>query len=149
MKFYKTRDVKSPNRGTPESAGIDLFIPNDFETQDLEPGESILIPSGLKFDVPKGHALIAMNKSGIAVKKSLLVGACVIDEDYLGETHIDLKNVGEDVQTLTPGDKIIQLLCVPVDYVSLEEAETEEECFGDKLIASERGAGGFGSTGTK
>jgi len=149
MNIVKVRDIKDPNRGTSEPAGIDLFIPNDFEKYDLDPGESVLIPAGIKADVPKGHALVVFNKSGIAVKRKLVVGACVIDEDYTGEIHIDLKNVGKETQILHPGDKITQLLCLPVAYPIVNIVETEAECFGTKLEESERGAGGFGSTGTK
>ena len=147
MKILKVRDVKTPNRGTSESAGIDLFVPNDFDTVLLGPNESILIPSGIKANVPEGHALIAFNKSGIAVKKKMLVGACVIDEDYQGEIHIDLKNVGSEAVGIEPGDKIIQLLCIPVNYVPVEEVESEDELFSG--LVTDRGAGGFGSTGEK
>lgn len=136
-----------PERGTPQSAGIDLFIPSDFIETNLRPGESLFIPAGLKVDVPEGHALFAMNKSGVAAKRSMIVGACVIDEDYQGEIHIDVKNVGTEIQTLSPGDKIIQVICLPVNYVKIEEVESEEELFGD--VVTERGEGGFGSTGTK
>lgn len=147
MKILRTRDVKMPERGTPQSAGIDLFIPSDFIETNLRPGESLFIPAGLKVDVPEGHALFAMNKSGVAAKRSMIVGACVIDEDYQGEIHIDVKNVGTEIQTLSPGDKIIQVICLPVNYVKIEEVESEEELFGD--VVTERGEGGFGSTGTK
>lgn len=161
MKIFKTRDVKTPNRGSAGSAGIDLFVPNGsipvkkgdlYDLRDdvaIAPGKSVLIASGIKANIPEGHALIAFNKSGVAVKHNLLVGACVIDEDYTGEIHIDLKNVGEDVVIIEPGDKLIQLLCLPINYVPVEEVDSEEECFGSKLEESERGAGGFGSTGTK
>lgn len=167
MRIFKIRDVKTPTRGTKASAGIDLYIPNDFyvkkgdglfpapyfdreyQSLQLEPGESTLIPSGIKANVPKNRALIAFNKSGVAVKKNLMVGACVIDEDYTGEIHIDVKNVGNEKVWINAGDKIIQLLCIPVDYVNIIESATEEDCFGDSLNSSERGEGGFGSTGTK
>ena len=162
MKILKIRDVKTPTRGTDGSAGIDLYIPNDFKVKmgdeyfdvmlegyTIGAGDSVLIPSGIKANVPKGHALIAMNKSGIAVKKGLLVGACVIDEDYTGEIHIDLKNVNRSSIIINAGDKITQLVCLPINYVNIEEAISEEDCFGDKLEASERGSGGFGSTGVK
>jgi dUTP pyrophosphatase len=147
MKILRIRDVKMPTRGTEGSAGIDLFIPTDFVEKTLSPGESVFIPAGLKVKVPNGHALIAMNKSGVAAKRSLLVGACVIDEDYQGEIHIDLKNVGTESQTLHAGDKITQVLCIPVTYTSVEEGESESDLFGD--VVTERGEGGFGSTGTK
>ena len=149
------------------SAGIDLYIPNDFyikkgdelhpapsydkdeQSLKLEPGESALIPSGIRANVPKDRALVAFNKSGVSVKKNLMVGACVIDEDYTGEIHIDIKNVGNKRTWITSGDKIIQLLCIPVDYVDIEVSDSELECFGDSINTSERGSGGFGSTGTK
>lgn len=147
MKVLRIRDVKMPVRGTEGSAGIDLFVPNDQDAIILNPGESVFIPAGIKARVPHGYALIAMNKSGIAAKKSLMVGACVIDEDYTGEIHIDLKNVGEVKQFVNPGDKIVQVLCLPINYVEVEEGESEEDLFGD--LVTERGDGGFGSTGTK
>jgi dUTPase len=58
----------------------------------LKQGERCLIPSGIKVDVPAGHALIAFNKSGVAVKKGLDVGACVVDVGYQGQVHISLTN---------------------------------------------------------
>lgn len=161
MKIYKTLDTKTPVRGSAGSAGLDIFVPNKkipvksgdkYTLHDqikLGPHRSVLIRTGIKANIPEGHALIAFNKSGIAVKKRLLIGACVIDEDYTGEIHIDLKNVGPNIEVINPGDKIIQLLCVPVNYVDVEVVDSEEECFEDKLENSERGAGGFGSTGTK
>jgi dUTP pyrophosphatase len=147
MKILKVRDVKTPNRGTPQSAGLDFYIPNDYPKTVLLPNQSVLIPSGIKANVPAGFALIAFNKSGIAVKKQLLVGACVIDEDYMGEIHIDLKNVGTDTVELNPGDKVIQILCVPIEYVEVEEVSNILELFNGEV--TERGTGGFGSTGTK
>ena len=147
MKILKIKDVKTPQRGTSESAGIDFFIPNTQEPITLKPGETAFIPSGIKANIPKGHALVAMNKSGIAVKRSLLVGACLIDEDYQGEMHIDLKNVGTETQTLYAGDKIIQLVCLPINYVTIEEVDSESELFGN--VITSRGEGGFGSTGLK
>ena len=141
-----------PERGTPSSAGMDIFIPNDFSPETdgkrfLLPGESILIPAGIKVNVPNDRALIAFNKSGIAAKKNLIIGACVIDEDYQGEIHIDIKNVGNKGQLINAGDKITQLVCLPVDYVEIQEAKDNDDCFNG--VSTERGAGGFGSTGTK
>jgi len=147
MKILKVREVKTPSRAHSNDAGIDLFIPEDFLSQVLNPGQSVLIPSGIKARVPEGYALIAFNKSGIAAKKNLIVGACVIDESYQGEIHIDIKNVGTFPQVVNPGDKIIQLLCVPMNYVPVELVDNEDELFADML--SNRGDGGFGSTGTK
>jgi dUTP pyrophosphatase len=147
MKFLKIRDVKDPTRGTPESAGIDLYIPNDFEECTVFPQQSILIPSGLKVNVPENHAFIAFNKSGVATKKGLQVGACVIDEDYQGEVHIHLINVGDIGQVIKPGDKIIQCVLLPVNYETIEMVSDEESLWNGK--STERGEGGFGSTNHK
>lgn len=145
LKIAKTRDVKTPNRGTPTSAGIDFFVPNDANQHVLRPGENALIPAGIKMEVPKGHALIAFNKSGVASKKGLQVGACVIDEDYQGEVHIDMHNVSDKTVTIEPGEKIVQFLLIRVDYCTVEEISTDEI----HAVATERGQGGFGSTGVQ
>jgi dUTP pyrophosphatase len=144
MKFLKIRDVKSPTRGTPQSAGIDLYVPNDFPETTILPGFSVLIPSGLKVNVPEGHAFIAFNKSGVATKKGLQVGACVIDEDYQGEIHIHLVNIGDESQVIKAGDKIIQCVLLPINYENVEVVETEEDLWQGKV--TQRGEGGFGST---
>lgn len=158
LKFKKIRDVKSPVRGTERSAGIDFFIPEYNELKDIlykhcveyvtgtgvlriEPKEDILIPSGIKVEIPKGYALIAFNKSGIATKKKLSVGACVIDEDYQGEIHIHLINQSLQPQYINPGDKAVQFILVPIAYMELEEDNNIHQ------EATQRGEGGFGSTG--
>ena len=110
IKFLKIRDVKSPTRGTAEAAGIDFYVPNynaqfedDFKAKNpnihyeagkfkmniyLQPGQRVLIPSGIKTWMEMGTALIAANKSGVATKKGLIFGAQVVDSDYSGEVHI-------------------------------------------------------------
>lgn len=148
MKIVKVRDVKTPTRGTEKSAGIDFYIPNDFPGSHwLIPGQDVNIPSGIHVKVPEGYALIAMNKSGVATKKHLQVGACVIDEDYQGEVHLHVRNIGMDVQELLPGDKLVQMLLVPVLYAEICPVETLEELYNGET--TERGEGGFGSTGDK
>jgi dUTP pyrophosphatase len=148
MKFLKNRDVKSPTRGTSKSAGIDLYIPNDYESKTLFPGESVLIPAGLKANIPENHAFIAFNKSGVSTKKHLVVGACVIDEDYQGEIHIHIFNhSNKESVNIEPGEKIIQCVLVPVKYDSIEMVDTEEDLWNGEV--TERGTGGFGSTNEK
>ena len=145
MKFSKTRDVKSPARANPTDAGIDFYIPNDFQNTVLMPGENVLIPSGIKANVPEGYALIAFNKSGVATKKSLYVGASVVDEAYQGEIHIHVTNVGKNSASIEAGDKIMQFILFPMFYDTLEETSIDE--LYDSI--SDRGAGGFGSTDHK
>ena len=91
-----------------------------------------------------GYALIMFNKSGIAARYQLQVGACVVDEDYQGEIHLHVMNVGKDPVILKPGMKLVQGLVMPVFYVGVEVLESEAELFPQ---STERGVGGFGSTG--
>ena len=90
MKVSRIRDVKMPQRANSNDAGIDFFVPNDYEGKWLGKNEGVLIPSGIRVNVPEGHALIAFNKSGVAVKRQLLGGACVVDEGYQGEYIYDI-----------------------------------------------------------
>ena len=141
MKIQKLRNVKTPNRGTSASAGIDFYVPEDFETASLKPGESVLIPSGIRVQVPRGYALIAFNKSGVAVKQGLSVGACCVDEDYTGEVHLHMINTSNKDQVIATGQKLVQFILIPVSYMDVEEVEVLPE------RNTERGSGGFGSTG--
>jgi len=146
MKISKIRDVKTPTRANPTDAGIDFFIPNDYEGKtELFPGESCFIPSGVKVNCPEGFALVAFNKSGVAVKKGLHVGACVVDHGYQGEIHINLTNVSAEDQSIAAGDKIVQFVLLPLGDPSVELVE-ENNLYES---VSDRGEGGFGSSGTK
>ena len=142
--YAKVKDVKSPVRGTSLSAGVDFFVPNDFNPQTIEPGESIFVPSGIKVKIPNNYALIAFNKSGVSLKKNLDIGACVVDSDYQGEIHLHLFNVGNVPTTIMPGEKLVQFLLMPIDLSTPHEVSVEDLY----RSASERGTGGFGSTGT-
>ena len=143
MKVQRVRTVKLPTRGTPKSAGLDFYVPDDYEDHCISPGQSVLISSGIRVEVPEGYALIAFNKSGIAVKKHLYVGACVIDEDYQGEIHIHLTNVGSTYVHIHPGDKIAQFILLPVLYSRVEEVDELHK------VPTKRGTGAFGSTDDK
>ena len=145
LNYVKTRDVKGPVRGHDTDAGIDFFVPNDYEEIVLKPNEDVLIDSGIKVIVPGNHALIFKEKSGVAVKKKLTIGAAVVDSDYRGVVHFHLFNNGNEVQTIKPGDKIVQGLVIPVNLCT--PREMSEEIY--NLHDTERGEGGFGSTGDK
>jgi dUTP pyrophosphatase len=93
--------------------------------------------------VPNGYALIAFNKSGIALKRSLVCGACVVDADYQGEIHLHLINVGTKHVFIEPGMKLIQFLLLPVNHCDLTEVNNDN-LFNE---STDRGSGGFGSTG--
>ena len=147
MKICKIINVKTPRRGTEGSAGIDFFVPDDYPKDlcSIRPGERFFIPSGIKANVPDGYALIAFNKSGVALKKGLMVGAAVVDSDYQGEIHLHLVNTSDKNVTIEPGEKLTQFLLIPVDHSMIEVVDQ------NKLFVTEtsRGAGGFGSTGIK
>ena len=141
VKFYKTKPVKDPVIGTGGSAGIDFFIPDDFEETVLKPGEDSNINLGIITEFEPSYVLIAFNKSGISTKFKLLRGACVIDSDYRGEIHAHMINVGTEPVTLKAGMKIVQFILLP--FVKPELIELKEKPGAD----TERGANGFGSTG--
>ena len=143
IQIFKVSKVKTPVRGTENSAGIDFFIPDDFIPLLLEAGGSINIPAGIRVRFEDGFAFVAMNKSGVALKKNLQVGACVIDSDYTGEIHLHVTNIGQDVQMIKAGDKLVQFLMLKIDLPEVVELDKWED------VETERGDGGFGSTGTK
>lgn len=163
MKFCKIRNVKSPVRGTSKAAGIDFFVPNFGDNKGLivNPGTDILIPSGIKMEIPEGYMLMAADKSGVVTSKwacinarrkpkdeafesPVVLGAKIVDEDYQGEIHIHLINLGNETVHIKPGMKIAQFILVPVSYEELEEVP-EAELFSR---SSERGDGALGSTGS-
>ena len=113
MKFAKIRNVKSPVRGTGKAAGIDFFVPNFGNNKGfiVNPGTDVLIPSGIKMEIPEGYMLMGADKSGVVTSKYaclgagrepkpeaftsvVILGAKIVDEDYQGEIHIHLVNVG-------------------------------------------------------
>lgn len=143
IKFAKTKKVKVPTRGTDRSSGIDFYVPESFESVIVNPGEHVLIPSGIKVNIPRGWALVAMNKSGVCTKKGLTVGACLIDEDYQGEVHLHLINSSNNSAVIAAGEKIVQFVLIQNPDFFITETSV------DLLYAEEttRGEGGFGSTG--
>ncbi len=144
LKISKIKEVKTPER-IGKNAGFDFFVPEDEYVRTLEPHESVLIPSGIKVRLPKGHALIAFNKSSIASKYKLQIGACVIDENYMGEIHLNVINVGSNVVLIKPGMKLVQFILLPINY-AMVEVLSEDELYKD-FDKNERGEDGFGSTG--
>jgi len=130
-------EIKPPTRGTRESAGLDFYSP---ERVIIEAGKDILIPLGIKVRFPQGYALIFKEKSGIATKKKLDVGAAVVDSDYRGIVHAHLINNSDIDVVFEKNDKLIQAVIVPVWLGSPTIVSTIDE-------KTERGAGGFGSTG--
>ena len=145
LKISKIRNVKTPTRGTDGSAGIDFYVPDTYLSgmPAIPPGGAVFIPSGIKANVPEGFALIAFNKSGVALKKRLMVGACIVDSDYQGEIHLHLVNTSRESVNIEPGEKLVQFLLMPVDHCTIDEVDLDELFKSDTV----RGSGGFGSTG--
>ena len=169
--------VKSPvadYRGYAYNAGIDGFIPENtviFRARlaernpelkflsstdeavrhsyfDIAPGEDVCIPSGLYSKLEKNTMLLDLNKSGIATKKKLAVGACVIDVSYQGIIHYHVYNFSKDKWAeLKCDEKVVQMVQVPVlSGMEVVENLKPEEFFEEK---TDRSDGGFGSTGLK
>ena len=151
MKIRVTRthdDAKLPVRAHPTDAGMDLFFcptpkPElDSQIETVLPFGSSVIPTGLKIEVPEGYMLEIKNKSGIASKRGLLVGACVVDRGYTGEIFVNLHNVTHRNQTIHAGQKIAQAVFVKIqeDIKIIESKNIYDE-------ETSRGDGSLGSTG--
>ena len=129
-----------PTYGSAEAAGADLYACLE-KSVTIEPGESAWIPTGLALEVPKGCAGLIYARSSMGVKRGLApankVG--VIDSDYRGEIRVVLLNHGKTAQTVAHGERIAQMLITPVLTPVYTEAESLED--------TDRGQGGFGSTG--
>ena len=134
-------NAKLPTYGSVEAAGADLYACLE-EAITVEPGETVWVPTGLALAVPKGCAGLIYARSGLACKQGLApankVG--VIDSDYRGEVVVVLHNHSQETRRIAPGDRIAQMVITPV--------LTPEYCEVIELSTSDRGAGGFGSTGS-
>jgi dUTP pyrophosphatase len=155
IKVFRIRDeAKLPVRAHNTDAGMDLFYCPDFSKPAncsfnengllaIAPGASSLIPTGVKVEVPLEHMLEVKNKSGIATRQQLLVGACVIDAGYNGEVYVNLHNISAETRVVEPGQKIAQAVLTPIICCGIEEVHSESGI----NYNSSRGTGGFGSTG--
>ncbi len=135
------QDFPPPGHATRGSAGLDLraMVRDPLE---LAPGESVLVPSGIAIYLEDpGYAGMILPRSGLGHKHGIVLGNLVglIDSDYQGEIMISCWNRGSTTFTIEPGERIAQLVVVPVMQVELEAVDT----FSD----TERGAGGFGHSG--
>ncbi len=151
LQYYMLRgDEFPPVRANPSDAGLDLrWVPEEGSESALSiaPSESILVPTGCMFAIPHGYMLEIKNKSGIAYKRQLLVGACVVDSGYEGEVFVNLHNVGTEVQFLMPGDKVAQAVVIPIVAARFIASETPDIYEEYPITISNRGSGALGSTG--
>ena len=134
--------AKLPTYGSAEAAGADLYACLD-DPMTVKPGESVFVPTGIAMEVPVGCAGLIYARSGLACKRGLApankVG--VVDSDYRGQIVVVLHNHGQQSQTVEHGERIAQMVITPVITPMYE--------LSDELSDSDRGAGGFGSTGLK
>lgn len=134
------RDLPLPAPASPGSSGVDLRAALDEDVV-LRPGERILVPTGLVLEVPPGFEGQVRPRSGLALEHGVTVANApgTVDSDYRGEVKVILVHLGDAPITLSPGDRIAQLVVARTEAVEWEEA--------DDLADSGRGSGGFGSTG--
>jgi dUTP pyrophosphatase len=151
IEYVRVReDVKPPERANPSDAGLDVFFsPDDAAVGAVKipVGGSVILATGLRFGIPHGYMLQAMNRSGVAAKRSLVVGAHVIDSGYDGEVFINLHNIGTERQIVKSGDKIAQLVMIPVVPFRALETNTGNLYDWYPITMSGRGDGALGSTG--
>jgi len=132
--------ASAPSIATAGSAGADLCACLDSDAM-IEPGAVMMIPNGISVAIPEGYAGFVFARSGLASKRNLAPANAVgvIDSDYRGELMTPLRNFGDTPQTISSGERIAQLIVMPVAKHTFEIT--------DSLDDTERGAGGFGSTG--
>lgn len=144
LKIKKVKEnAKVPHRATSGSAGLDLCACID-EPVTLEGGDTAVIPTGIAIALPSAeYGAFVFPRSGIAVKHGigLLNSVGVIDSDYRGEIMVGVINQVKEAYTIQPGERIAQMVIMPVSMMPVEEVA--------ELDDTDRGAGGFGSTGKK
>ena len=134
----RARAFPLPAYATPASAGVDLRA---VEKCVLQPGERALVPTGIRIALPVGYEAQVRPRSGLALKHGITLpnSPGTIDADYRGEIQVIMQNLGDAPFAIEPGDRIAQMVVAPVSQVNWLEANALEE--------TERGSGGFGSTG--
>ena len=142
IKVLEKDGLNLPKYGTELSAGADIYSYNQ-EPIELKAGETKLIPTGLQLDIPDGYEIQLRPRSGLALKHQLtmLNTPATIDADYKGEIGVILTNLGKEKFIVEPGMRIAQMVLNRVEQIKWEIT--------DNIGESDRGVGGFGSTGTK
>lgn len=143
VKIKKLREgAKTPTRGSDKAAGWDLYSCTDDEIT-IKPGETVKISTGIAITPPAGYFGAIFARSGLATKQGLRPANCVgvADEDYTGPYIVALHNDSDEVQYIPSGTRIAQLVFLPYIDVAYEEVEDLEK--------TDRGDGGFGSTGSR
>uniref|UniRef100_F6ZCU3 Deoxyuridine 5'-triphosphate nucleotidohydrolase n=1 Tax=Ornithorhynchus anatinus TaxID=9258 RepID=F6ZCU3_ORNAN len=137
LRFVRLSDrATAPTRGSARAAGYDLYSAYDYSIPAME---KALVKTDIQISLPSGCYGRVAPRSGLAAKHFIDVGAGVIDEDYRGNVGVILFNFGKEKFEVKKGDRIAQLICERVFYPELEEVQGLDD--------TERGSGGFGSTG--
>ena len=148
IEFTREHDgIKVPTRANPSDAGLDIYA-DLLEAVTIAPGHNAMIPTGLRFGIPHGYMLQVCNRSSMGAKRSLVVGAHVIDSGYNGEVFIDLHNIGTDTQIINHHDKGAQVVMVPVVPIRITENK-HGNLYGHGVSFSDRDEGALGSTDLK
>lgn len=141
IKIKKLTDTaKTPTRGSEYAAGYDLYA-DVKENVQIKPHETVKIGTGLAMEIPDGYFGAIFARSGLAAKEGLRPANCVgvCDSDYRGEYIVAIHNDSEETRTVTAGERIAQLVVMPYLPVTFDEVS--------ELTDTNRGEGGFGSTG--
>ena len=140
VKIVNHSPYPCPAYATPQSAGVDLKAHLDAPVV-LQPLQRTLVPTGLYIALPKGHEAQVRPRSGLALKHGITVlnTPGTVDADYRGELRVILVNLSDQPFEIVPGERIAQMVIARHEQVEWEEV--------DELDQTERGAGGFGSTG--
>lgn len=142
LKIKKVReDAQIPHRATPGSAGMDLYACIG-EALTIKPGQLLLVPTGIAIELPSAdYVAYIFARSGLGIKHGICLsnGVGVVDSDYRGEVCVGLCNVSDKEYTITPSERVAQMVISPVSLMPVAEVR--------ELSDTERGEGGFGSTG--
>ena len=143
FRFGAAKEFDLPQYATSGSAGVDLRAAEHYV---IKPFERALISTGIKLAIAKGFEMQIRPRSGLALKHGIILPNApgTIDADYRGEVKVILMNLGREDFIINVGDRIAQMVLAPVAKILWDEREQELE-----LEATERGEGGFGSTGAK
>jgi len=151
LQYYMIHEnVYAPSRANPSDAGLDLrWSPEDASVRAfrIEPGQSRVLPTGCRFAIPHGYMMEIKNRSSMAAKQQLLVGAHVVDSGYDGEVFVNLHNIGPIARVLEPGDKIAQAIIIPVVHARFVASKSPDIYDWYPITISDRGTGALGSTG--
>ena len=135
-----TESAIIPTKGTEEAAGFDLYVDNDNAVTIL-PHETEMLQTNIAFELPRGYFGAVFARSGLSTKKGIRPSTCVsvIDSDYRGSVGVPLHNDSNEPRVIEPHERVAQMVIIPIPEVEFVLVDSLEE--------TERGTGGFGSTG--